>query len=179
MTIIPAAQKLLLTSTHPNYIENTEKIQKFRLVPKDSTRLILSSNSDCVMRNKLLNDCTFGGLGVDHPFCVAGNSVMRPRAYLANYLVDSVDTLSATNLPSQSASMKSHKGFRIESKPKVLTLTRSGGRRSSFYPIGIVQRPIHGILRLFRHQSALTNQNSQRISVQLLQQSTNTRIREQ
>ncbi len=73
MTMIPAAQKLLLTSTHPNHIENTEKIQKFRLVPKDSTRLILSSHSDCVVRNKLLKDCTFGGLG---------NSVMRPRQEL-------------------------------------------------------------------------------------------------
>lgn len=76
MTIIPAAQNLLLTSTHPNHVENTEKTQKFRLVPKDSTRLILSSHSDYVVRNKLLKDCTFGGLGV------AGNSVMRPRQEL-------------------------------------------------------------------------------------------------
>jgi len=86
-------------------------------------------------------------------------------------------TLSATNLQSQSTSTESHK--RSVSNRSLLTLTRSGGRRRSFYQFGIVQRQIHGILRLFRHQSALTNQNSLRISVQLLQQSTNTRIREQ
>jgi len=70
MTLQPAKHNLLLTSSHPNHkvYEKSEKIQRFGLKPKDSTRLISNSYSYCVVRNILLNDCTFGGLGVDHPF---------------------------------------------------------------------------------------------------------------
>jgi len=83
MTLQPAKLNLLLTSSHPNHkvYEKSEKIQRFGLKPKDSTRLISNSYSYCVVRNILLNDCTFGGLGVDHPFNLVGivSCALGPR----------------------------------------------------------------------------------------------------